>query len=157
MEERGQNHPEILIVFLSVLLFLSSCLGTQYSSRRERHQSYQFYEEIQSNVGSPMIIKKDLHIIHEKTWVGYLQSKDGYVHREYPGAGSFMMEIIYTGKAGDIIYLNYREYTDSLARPAFYQELKYDLSQSRELVFKNYRFKIIEANNEFIRFFVEND
>jgi len=63
------------------------------------------------------------------------------------GQDSFSKELIYGGIAQNTITISYREFIDGTARPAFLQELKYDLSQGDEIGFRGARFKIIRANN----------
>lgn len=60
---------------------------------------------------------------------------------------SFRRELIYTGVSQNTVTLQYREFKDNLARPAFTQELKYDLSQGKEIGYNGARFEIINAGN----------
>lgn len=58
-------------------------------------------------------------------------------------------EIIYTGKSKNGITLLYREYSpDDLARTPYYQNLSFDLDESGIIGFKEFRIKILHANNE---------
>jgi hypothetical protein len=41
----------------------------------------------------------------------------------------------------------YREFKNSFARPAFTQELKYDLSQDRVIGYQGARFEVLNAGN----------
>jgi hypothetical protein len=66
--------------------------------------------------------------------------------------GSMKKEITYSGKSGNVIKLMYREYADDMARSALYQDLSYDLLESRLIVFKGLQVEIIEATNSGIRF-----
>lgn len=65
---------------------------------------------------------------------------------------SFKRELVYTGVSGNTIGVLYREFVDGLARPAFSQELKYDLTESRIIGYKGARFEILSANNLGITF-----
>jgi hypothetical protein len=56
-------------------------------------------------------------------------------------------ELIYTGVSKNVISLVYREYQNDLARPAFSQDLKYDLGEGRVIGFKGARFEVIKATN----------
>jgi len=67
-------------------------------------------------------------------------------------ATGFKRELIYNGKSKDNIKILYREFSGNLARPAFSQELMYDLSESRVIGFKDIRIRIIEATNTNIKF-----
>lgn len=56
-------------------------------------------------------------------------------------------ELIYTGVSKNIISILYREYQNDMARPAFSQELKYDLGEGRVIGFKGARFEVLKATN----------
>jgi hypothetical protein len=60
---------------------------------------------------------------------------------------SFKRELIYSGVSQNTISISYREFVDDIARPAFSQELKYDLSQGTTIGYKGARFEVIKANN----------
>ena len=60
---------------------------------------------------------------------------------------SVKRELVYTGISQNTISILYREFMDNTARPAFSQELKYDLSQGKEIGFKGARFEVIKATN----------
>lgn len=68
------------------------------------------------------------------------------------GKDSFKRELVYTGISQNTISVLYREYMDDMARPAFSQELKYDLSQGDIIGFKGSRFQVIKANNTSIKY-----
>jgi hypothetical protein len=69
----------------------------------------------------------------------------------------FAGELIYSGLAGQTIKMIYREYKGDVARPAFAQELQYDLSQSREVAFRSIRLEVLNATNSEIEFRVLSD
>ena len=71
--------------------------------------------------------------------------------------GSFQAELVYSGKSNDVVKLIYREYLDGIARPAFTQELEYDLKESNEIRFKSILVEVLEATNSGIRFKVVDD
>ena len=60
---------------------------------------------------------------------------------------SFKKELVYTGVSKNIITVLYREYNEGVARPAFTQELKYDLGEGKVVGFKGARFEVIKATN----------
>lgn len=66
--------------------------------------------------------------------------------------GSIKRELIYTGRAGDIINLTYHESFFDIERPGPTQELVYDLSKSKVIAFKGMSIEVIEADNMGIRF-----
>lgn len=72
-------------------------------------------------------------------------------------APNFVQELIYNGRSGDSLKFIYRELTDNLLRAAFTQEVQYDLSQSKEIGFKDVRLEVIEASNTEIRYKLLNN
>ena len=57
---------------------------------------------------------------------------------------SFKQELVYNGRTGSTIRFMYREYKDDLARPAFTQNLVYDLKQSNNVVFQSVELEVLE-------------
>jgi hypothetical protein len=70
--------------------------------------------------------------------------------------GAFKQELIYNGKSGNTIRLSYREYKDDFARPAFFQDLSYDLSEGKTIGFKGMKIEVNEATNSLIKFIVKS-
>jgi hypothetical protein len=71
--------------------------------------------------------------------------------------GSFAAELIYTGITGKTVRITYREFIDDMARPAFFQDLTYELTESNIIMFRSIRIKVLETTNSYIRFIVEDD
>lgn len=71
--------------------------------------------------------------------------------------GSFGYELVYSGKDGNNIKVAYREYKDDMARPAFFQDLTYNLKESDIIRYKNYKIKVHKATNEEISYTVLED
>jgi len=71
--------------------------------------------------------------------------------------GSFKIEIIYSGLDGNNLKATYREYKDDIARPAFYQDLVYNLNKSDIIRYKQFKIKIIKATNEELEYIVLED
>lgn len=67
-------------------------------------------------------------------------------------ANSFQQTLIYSGKVGNKINVGYREFSSDLARPAFNNEVEYDLKDSRQIGYKGALLDIIEANNQMIKY-----
>jgi len=65
-------------------------------------------------------------------------------------------ELLYSGRSGDEIGISYREYANvvggHLARPAFYQELKYDLSRGPRITFRDTTIEVLGADNSGVTF-----
>jgi hypothetical protein len=65
---------------------------------------------------------------------------------------SFKRELIYGGLSQRVISLSYREFMDGTARPAFTQELKYDLNDGNLIGFRGARIEVIKATNTIIQY-----
>lgn len=65
---------------------------------------------------------------------------------------SIKRQLLYDGKSGTTLHLSYREFYGDMARPAFTQEVSYDLAQDTVIGFKGARFEVMEANNTGIRY-----
>ncbi|HLO78749.1 MAG TPA: hypothetical protein VK196_20015 [Magnetospirillum sp.] len=72
------------------------------------------------------------------------------VSRTHPD--NFQRQLIYTGKSGKNIYVSYREFKNDLARPAFTQDLTFDLADGNVIGFKGARIEIVEAKNTSISY-----
>jgi hypothetical protein len=65
---------------------------------------------------------------------------------------SFQQTLIYSGKIGQKIKLGYREFSANVARPAFSNDVEYDLSESTVVGYKGARLEIVEATNDHITY-----
>lgn len=65
---------------------------------------------------------------------------------------SFQQTLLYSGKVGNKINIGYREFSNSLARPAFNNNVEYDLSESKTIAYKGAQLEILEATNQHIKF-----
>ncbi len=83
-------------------------------------------------------------------------TQHGYQRTSRPmvGENNFQQTLIYNGRVGDRIRIGYREFSGDVARPAFSNEVEYDLSSSREISYRGARIRIIDANNQQIRYVV---
>lgn len=68
------------------------------------------------------------------------------------GTDSFKRELVYQGVSQNTVSIRYREFNKDMARPAFTEDLKYDLSQGDVIGYKGARFQIFKANNLSIRY-----
>lgn len=62
--------------------------------------------------------------------------------------------LIYSGRVGNRIKVGYREFSGSVARPAFSNEAEYDLSASNEISYRGAKLLIHEADNSKILYTV---
>jgi hypothetical protein len=65
---------------------------------------------------------------------------------------SFQQSLIYSGRVGKRINIGYREFSGNLARPAFSNDVEYDLTESNIIGYKGARIEVLEATNEYIKY-----
>lgn len=65
---------------------------------------------------------------------------------------SFQMSLIYLGKNGNTLKFGYREFYNNLARPAFSNEISYDLNESNIIGYKKAKIQVISATNTSITY-----
>lgn len=71
--------------------------------------------------------------------------------------GAFRAQMIYSGLAGNTIRAAYREFTGDFIRPAFTQELQYNLAQDSTIAYKSIKIQVLEATNSQLRYKVRED
>ncbi|MDH0562910.1 hypothetical protein [Acinetobacter courvalinii] len=65
---------------------------------------------------------------------------------------SFQQTLIYSGKVGNKINIGYREFSSNIARPAFNNDVEYDLNESKQIGYKGALLEIVDANNQNITY-----
>jgi hypothetical protein len=65
---------------------------------------------------------------------------------------AFQQTLIYNGKVGNKINIGYKEFNNDFARPAFSNNVEYDLSESKVIRYKGAELEIIKATNQFIEY-----
>lgn len=65
---------------------------------------------------------------------------------------TYKKELVYNGRLENYIKVIYREYLNNWARPAFTQELQYDLNESKVIGFQGARLEILDATNTKIEY-----
>ncbi len=70
---------------------------------------------------------------------------------------SVQQTLIYSGRIGNRIRFGYREFSNNYARPAFSNDVEYDLLESRTIAYKGATIEVIEATNQYIRYVVKRN
>lgn len=70
---------------------------------------------------------------------------------------SFQQTLIYSGRVGNKINIGYREFSNNTARPAFNNNVEYDLSSSNKIGYKGAVIEVIDANNNSITYKLINN
>jgi hypothetical protein len=65
---------------------------------------------------------------------------------------SFQQTLIYSGRVGNKINIGYREFSGNTARPAFNNDVEYDLSESKLIGYRGAELEVIEATNRSITY-----
>lgn len=65
---------------------------------------------------------------------------------------TFQQTLIYSGRVGNKINIGYREFSNNLARPAFNNDVEYDMNESRIIGYKGARIEVLSATNEKIEY-----
>lgn len=83
-------------------------------------------------------------------------TEHGYERSTRPmvSENNFQQSLIYNGRVGDRVKIGYREFSGSVARPAFSNEVEYDLSVSADVNYKGAKIHIISADNQKINYIV---
>lgn len=124
-------------LMLAVSLSVVGCGPTLY-----RHYDFEYGKRKTTSVGSPMV-----------TWVEAQEYAANHGQR-------FEQTLTYSGRAGSTIRITYREATSGptdfsmIARPAFSQDLTYDIAQSDLITFKHTTIRVVNADTNGITFAV---
>ncbi len=80
--------------------------------------------------------------------------KANYVEKDVGDVGldSFQKTLIYSGRVGDTVRVTYREFSDGMARPAFANDVEYDLNESMTIGYQGAELKIVSATNRSIKY-----
>lgn len=102
--------------------------------------------------------------------LGYYNGRGGYTGGTWPTEslfvsaeglegqeGAYRAQMIYSGLTGNTIRTAFREFTGDFIRPAFTQELQYNLSQDSTIAYKSIKIQVLEASNSQIRYRVKDD
>ena len=67
-------------------------------------------------------------------------------------ADGFQQSLIYSGRISNRINIGYREFSNNMARPAFNNDVEYDLNESNIIGYKGAELEIIKATNRSITY-----
>lgn len=136
-------------------LLLTSCASTVVE--RREYQSYAVGRQTTATLGEPFLVDQAGDVQRVRKWVGILNSPDGWAVETRNSQDYVRKELIYAGRSGQTIEISYREYRGGLAAPAFFQNLKYDLTESRIIRFQRFKIDVITADNQTITYKILSD
>ncbi len=135
------------VVLLSALI--GGCATTTVEQRD--YSSYFIGQTLSASVGESFLTDQGGSVRKYKHWVGILSSPDGWKVDEEYSPDYVRKELIYSGISGNVLDISYREYRGGLAAPAFFQTVKYDLSESKIIRFQRFQIEVLSANNQGIK------
>ena len=138
-----------------ILMGVVGCAST--TLEKQRLKSYSLNSVTIATIGETFIADQDGTVEKVRVWVGLLNSSDGWKIENRYSRDWLRKELLYSGKTGSTIEISYREFRGGLAAPAFYQNLKYDLSESKSIRFQRFRIQVLEADNQMLRFIILSD
>jgi hypothetical protein len=102
--------------------------------------------------------------------LGFFDGKKGYQGGKWPDEplfrpeeslegqkDAFRAQMIYSGLDGNTVRATYREFSGDFIRPAFAQELQYNLAQDSTIAYKSIKIQVLQATNSQIRYKVVDD
>lgn len=144
------------ICMLIVMLGLASGCATT-TLERKTFKSYMVGRTATATIGEPFLVDQAGSVEKVKTWVGVLNSSDGWRVEDRYSRDFIRKELIYAGKSGNTIEISYREFRGGFAAPSFFQNVKYDLVDSRIVRFQKFQIEIYNADNQSITYKILND
>ncbi|EOQ68839.1 hypothetical protein [Acinetobacter pittii] len=80
-------------------------------------------------------------------------NKNAYITKvKIHAKDSFQQSLIYNGRVGNKINIGYREFSSDYARPAFSNNVEYDLNDTKQIGYKGAMLEVIDANNQQIKY-----
>lgn len=72
--------------------------------------------------------------------------------RTVKASNNFVQTLLYNGRVGNKINIGYREFNKTSARPAFSNDVEYDLNTSSTIGYKGAKLEVIDADNSSITY-----
>lgn len=136
--------------------------------KAEKREYDLYYGDLKPNGSSPYAVgiaynrKTGLYSAFAKGPTGFsLKEVEGLKAEpaEYIGSCEkcFKKEFVYNGKSNNTLKFVYREYINDMARPAFAQDIQYDLVDGNIVGIKGLRIEVISTNNTTIKYKILSD
>ncbi len=138
-----------VVIILLAMGILAGCT-TKYSKMPVIMATFREGEEKISNVGSEMISIQECDDVNIQEWRGLLMG--GYTKRVLYRECTKKGQLIYSGISKNTLKVSFREYSIDMKKPAFFQDLIYDLDQDRVIEYRSIRIRVLDANNSRIKF-----
>lgn len=150
--------------------YLGGSISSGYYAKQRENDEYEFFSSSTNEVGSGKF--KDIMGIEMPYGLALRKSDNAICAAGMTGGAggcrtdlqfekknwasasgsSFQQTLLYNGKVGNKINIAYREFSSDLARPAFNNDVEYDLSESNQIGYKGALLEVIDANNQMIKY-----
>ncbi len=147
--------PTYALLALAAVFLLAACASTVVD--RKTFKSYSLGRTATATIGDAFLVDQTGSVETVKVWVGIINSPDGWKTEERYSRDFIRKELLYSGRTGNTIEVSYREFRGGLAAPAFFQSVKYDLSQSSVIRFQRFVIEVVKADNQSITYKVISD
>lgn len=137
------------------LILSSGCASTVV--HRDIIPSYSVGQTREATVGEAFIVNQKGTVDDVRHWVGILHSPDGWKTDKRYSSDWVRQELLYSGKSGSTVEINYREFRGGYAAAPFYQSVKYDMNESTTIRFRNFVIDVISADNQRIKYRIVSD
>lgn len=152
------------VIGLGVMLLTSDSNTDELKSLTLRNWNGTNWNMI-CNADNNCIVDKnnDNHFTHSGNYpdgeLKKLEKDISYIKKPIIHPDSFKYIALYQGKVGNKIKVSYREFIENMARPAFTQDIEYELNEGKPTTigFKGLRIDIIEASNMNVKYKVTKD
>ncbi len=144
-----------LLMAIAAMFALFGCATT--TLEKKTFKSYSVGREAIATIGEAFLIDQNGSVEKVKTWVGVLNSPDGWKVEDRYSQDFVRKELLYSGKSGATIEVSYREFRGGFAAPAFFQNIKYDLTESKIVRFQRFSIEIVQADNQTIKYKILSD
>lgn len=145
----------VIFIAMAISLVLFGCATTKLE--KMTFKSYSVGREATATIGEAFLIDQNGSVEKVKEWVGVFNSPDGWKVEERYSRDFVRKELLYSGKSGNIIEVSYREFRGGFAAPAFFQNLKYDLNESKVIRFQRFIIEVVQAGNQAIKYRIVSD
>jgi len=136
-------------------LLLSGCATTVVD--RQTYLSYTVGAVKEAIVGDAFIVDQKGSLETVKVWVGLINSSDGWKTEKRYSSDWIRHELLYAGRSGSTIEINYREFRGGYAAAPFFQTVKYDLAESNTVRFRRFVIDVMSADNQHIKYRIVSD
>jgi len=143
------------LALAALAILMSGCASQILEDKSFR--SYSVGETKTATIGEAFLVDQAGNVKRVRRWVGILASPDGWETKDEYSQDYLRRELLYSGKSGNVIKVSYREFRGGYAAPAFFQNLEYDLNESRTIKFRRFTLDIRDANNQSITYTVVSD